>query len=150
MTSRGTSPFSAISKMTKQYPEDPLIRIVALMPQASIMISASGVPSSLSTFKTPSYHFVFARFDCWLTPVDHFRHVHWHLRMTRLHGAPVAPDPSRSPAAIDAQAQASRSKLPPNAPEVVAKNTVKVTDPARILYWHRDERNRQFNLLVRR
>ena len=46
--------------------------------------------------------------------------------------------------------QLYRSKLPPNAPEVIAKNTVEVSDPARVLTWYRDDRRRQFNLLVRR
>jgi hypothetical protein len=43
-----------------------------------------------------------------------------------------------------------RSKIPPNSPEVIVENTVDITDPAYVLSWHRDERRRQFNLLVRR
>lgn len=46
--------------------------------------------------------------------------------------------------------QLHRSKLPPNAPEVIAQNTVDVSDPAQVLLWYKDERRRHFNLLVRR
>lgn len=46
--------------------------------------------------------------------------------------------------------QFHRSKLPPNAPEIITQNTVDVSDPAQVLLWCRDERRRQFNLLVRR
>ncbi|KAH8705070.1 HECT domain protein [Talaromyces proteolyticus] len=42
------------------------------------------------------------------------------------------------------------SKLPPNSPEVIVKNTISVNDPASILVQHRDDRRRQFNSLVRR
>ncbi|EEP76258.1 predicted protein [Uncinocarpus reesii 1704] len=42
------------------------------------------------------------------------------------------------------------SKLPHGTPDVILKNTVTVNDPARILSWHRDERQRNFNILVRR
>lgn len=43
-----------------------------------------------------------------------------------------------------------RSKLPPNAPDIIFQNTVDVSDPAQVLLWYRDERRRQFNILVRR
>ena len=46
--------------------------------------------------------------------------------------------------------QFHRSKVPPNAPEVITQNTVDVSDPAQVLLWYRDERRRHFNLLVRR
>ncbi|OJJ50206.1 hypothetical protein ASPZODRAFT_139522 [Penicilliopsis zonata CBS 506.65] len=42
------------------------------------------------------------------------------------------------------------SKLPPNAPRVIAENTVDISDSRQVLPWYRDERRRQFNLLVRR
>ncbi|KAL4895026.1 hypothetical protein BDV59DRAFT_174324 [Aspergillus ambiguus] len=61
--------------------------------------------------------------------------------MTRLRGASVS--------SYDAS-HGHRSKLPPNAPGVVTENTVDVSDPAQVLLWCRDERRRQFNLLVRR
>ncbi|KAL3468821.1 hypothetical protein BJX99DRAFT_101044 [Aspergillus californicus] len=68
--------------------------------------------------------------------------------MTRLRGPSVSSyDGSR--AAID-RPQCQRSKLPPSAPDVIAHNTVDVSDPAQVLLWYRDERRRQFNLLVRR
>ncbi|XHG08337.1 hypothetical protein AWENTII_011442 [Aspergillus wentii] len=70
--------------------------------------------------------------------------------MTRLRGASVgSPDVSRSSGGID-RPQFQRSKLPPNAPEVIVQNTVEVSDPSQVLPWCRDERRRQFNLLVRR
>ncbi|KAL5339469.1 hypothetical protein BJX70DRAFT_363765 [Aspergillus crustosus] len=46
--------------------------------------------------------------------------------------------------------QCHRSKLPPCAPDVISRNTVDVSDPAQVLLWYRDERRRQFNILVRR
>lgn len=73
------------------------------------------------------------------------------MKMTRLRGASLAStDASRSSGAIDIQPQFSRSKLPPNAPEVIVHNTVEVSDPELVLPWYRDERRRHFNLLVRR
>jgi hypothetical protein len=62
----------------------------------------------------------------------------------------TSPDASRSSAAIDGQPRFSRSKLPPNAPDVIVDNTVEVLDPAQVLPWCRDDRKRQFNVLVRR
>ncbi|PYI11266.1 hypothetical protein BO78DRAFT_393232 [Aspergillus sclerotiicarbonarius CBS 121057] len=68
--------------------------------------------------------------------------------MTRLRGASVSSyEVSRG--GID-RPQFHRSKLPPNAPDVIAQNTVDVSDPTQVLLWCRDERRRQFNLLVRR
>ncbi|PWY69032.1 hypothetical protein BO94DRAFT_540161 [Aspergillus sclerotioniger CBS 115572] len=68
--------------------------------------------------------------------------------MTRLRGASVSSyEVSRG--GID-RPQFHRSKLPPNAPDVIAQNTIDVSDPAQVLLWCRDERRRQFNLLVRR
>ncbi|KAJ5550555.1 hypothetical protein N7535_001502 [Penicillium sp. DV-2018c] len=43
-----------------------------------------------------------------------------------------------------------RSKLPPNAPEVVIQNTIDVSDPSKVLPRYRDDRRRNFNGLVRR
>lgn len=60
-----------------------------------------------------------------------------------------SPDISRSSGGIDS-AQFYRSKLPPNAPEILVQNTVEVSHPAQVLPWYRDERQRQFHLLVKR
>ncbi|THC94614.1 hypothetical protein EYZ11_005902 [Aspergillus tanneri] len=68
--------------------------------------------------------------------------------MTRLPGA-SASSYETSRGGID-RPQFHRSKLPPNAPEIITQNTVDVSDPAQVLLWYRDERRRQFNLLVRR
>ncbi|RDH36491.1 hypothetical protein BDQ94DRAFT_184681 [Aspergillus welwitschiae] len=68
--------------------------------------------------------------------------------MTRLRGASVS-SYEVSHGGID-RPQFHRSKLPPNAPDVIAQNTVDISDPAQVLLWCRDERRRQFNLLVRR
>ncbi|KAL4791680.1 hypothetical protein BDV19DRAFT_370104 [Aspergillus venezuelensis] len=46
--------------------------------------------------------------------------------------------------------QSHTSKLPPSAPAIISQNTVDVSDPAQVLLWYRDERRRQFNILVRR
>ncbi|KAJ5225710.1 hypothetical protein N7468_006935 [Penicillium chermesinum] len=43
-----------------------------------------------------------------------------------------------------------RSKVPPNAPEVILQNTIDVPDASRVLSWDRDERRRNFNVLVRK
>ncbi|KAF7131409.1 hypothetical protein CNMCM5793_004580 [Aspergillus hiratsukae] len=64
--------------------------------------------------------------------------------MTRLRGASV----SSYDAGVD-RSQFHRSKLPSNAPDIVVQNTVDVSDPAQVLLWYREERRRQFNLLVR-
>ncbi|EAW11319.1 HECT domain protein [Aspergillus clavatus NRRL 1] len=70
--------------------------------------------------------------------------------MTRLRGASVSSyDASRSPTGVD-RSHLHRSKLPPNAPDVIVENTIDVSDPAQVLLWYRDERRRQFNLLVRK
>ncbi|PYH45027.1 HECT domain protein [Aspergillus saccharolyticus JOP 1030-1] len=69
--------------------------------------------------------------------------------MTRLRGASVSSYDTARGGASD-RAHSRRSKLPPNAPEVVVLNTIDVSDPAQVLLWCRDERRRQFNLLVRR
>lgn len=42
------------------------------------------------------------------------------------------------------------SRLPHGAPEVISKNTVIVTDPNRVLALAKEERQRNFNLLVKR
>ncbi|KAE8354497.1 hypothetical protein BDV28DRAFT_130808 [Aspergillus coremiiformis] len=68
--------------------------------------------------------------------------------MTRLRGASLS-SYEVSHCGTD-RPQFHRSKLPPNAPEVITQNTVDVSDPAHVLLWYRDERRRQFNLLVRR
>ncbi|EYE95231.1 HECT domain protein [Aspergillus ruber CBS 135680] len=65
--------------------------------------------------------------------------------MTRLRGASVSsPDISRD------SPQFYRSKLPPNTPEIIVQNTVEVSHPSQVLPWYRDDRRRQFHLLVRR
>ncbi|PLN83981.1 hypothetical protein BDW42DRAFT_163967 [Aspergillus taichungensis] len=70
--------------------------------------------------------------------------------MTRLRGASVSSyEATRGSGGVD-RPQFHRSKLPPNAPEIITQNTVDVSDPAQVLLWCRDERRRQFNLLVRR
>ncbi|RAL16306.1 HECT domain protein [Aspergillus homomorphus CBS 101889] len=69
--------------------------------------------------------------------------------MTRLRGASASSYDAARGAGSD-RSHFHRSKLPPNAPEVVVLNTVDVSDPAQVLLWYRDERRRQFNLLVRR
>ncbi|KAJ5267177.1 hypothetical protein N7478_009985 [Penicillium angulare] len=67
--------------------------------------------------------------------------------MTRLRGASLdSPHPHSS----GGDRQYCRSKLPPNAPDIIAQNTVEVLDPSRVLPWYRDERRRRFNILVRR
>lgn len=66
--------------------------------------------------------------------------------MTRLRGASLDSPDKRS----GERPQFIRSKLPPNAPEIVVQNTIEVSDPSRVLPWHRDERRRRFNVLVRR
>jgi hypothetical protein len=48
------------------------------------------------------------------------------------------------------RSQCHRSKLPPNAPDIIIQNTIDVSDPAQVLLWYREERRRQFNLLVRK
>ncbi|KAF7585181.1 hypothetical protein BBP40_011855 [Aspergillus hancockii] len=68
--------------------------------------------------------------------------------MTRLRGASVS-SYEASHCGTD-RPQFHRSKLPQNAPDVITQNTVDVSDPAQVLLWYRDERRRQFNLLVRR
>ncbi|KAL1966935.1 hypothetical protein VTN77DRAFT_3679 [Rasamsonia byssochlamydoides] len=70
--------------------------------------------------------------------------------MTRLRGGSVSPpDDARASAGVGRR-PFNRSKLPPNSPEIIVQNTVDITDPEYVLSWHRDERRRQFNLLVRR
>ncbi|KAJ5136688.1 hypothetical protein N7448_005242 [Penicillium atrosanguineum] len=69
--------------------------------------------------------------------------------MTRLRGASLeSPDTKRHGSAE--RPQFCRSKIPPNAPDVVVQNTVEVSDPSQVLPWYRDERRRRFNILVRR
>ncbi|EPS34071.1 hypothetical protein PDE_09033 [Penicillium oxalicum 114-2] len=68
--------------------------------------------------------------------------------MTRLHGASLDSLGATDPSGCE-RPQHCRSKVPPNAPEIVVQNTVEVTDPSRVLPWHRDERRRNFNWLVR-
>ncbi|KAI9371631.1 hypothetical protein BJX61DRAFT_18001 [Aspergillus egyptiacus] len=68
--------------------------------------------------------------------------------MTRLRGPSVS-SYEGSRGSID-RPPCPKSKLPPGAPDIVSENTVLVSDPAHVLLWYRDERRRQFNLLVRR
>lgn len=70
--------------------------------------------------------------------------------MTRLRGPSVSScESSRGGNDMD-RSHCHRSKLPPNAPDIIFQNTVDVSDPAQVLLWYRDERRRQFNILVRR
>ncbi|KAJ5380972.1 uncharacterized protein N7496_003400 [Penicillium cataractarum] len=69
--------------------------------------------------------------------------------MTRLRGASLD-GPNTAQHGGSERSQYTRSKIPPNAPEVIVQNTVEVTDPSRVLPWYRDERRRRFNILVRR
>ncbi|KAL4932850.1 HECT domain protein [Aspergillus undulatus] len=67
--------------------------------------------------------------------------------MTRLRGPSVSSyEGSRG---MD-RPQSHTSKLPSSAPDIISKNTVDVSDPAQVLLWYRDERRRQFNILVRK
>ncbi|PGH19263.1 hypothetical protein AJ80_04129 [Polytolypa hystricis UAMH7299] len=68
--------------------------------------------------------------------------------MTRLRGGSVSP--TDAAVASDRGSLYNLSKLPPEAPEVISKNTIAVTDPAKVLPWNKDERHRYFNLLVKR
>ncbi|EAS35810.3 HECT domain-containing protein [Coccidioides immitis RS] len=70
--------------------------------------------------------------------------------MTRLHGVVSGLSDSGHRSIGDDRAALRFSKLPPGTPEVILKNTVIVNDPARILSRNKDERQRNFNLLVRR
>ncbi|KAF9888656.1 hypothetical protein FE257_008414 [Aspergillus nanangensis] len=69
--------------------------------------------------------------------------------MTRLRGASVSSYEVSHGGGIE-RSQIHRSKLPQNAPEVIAENTVDVSDPTQVFLWCRDERRRHFNILVRR
>ncbi|KAL1960116.1 hypothetical protein VTO42DRAFT_288 [Malbranchea cinnamomea] len=70
--------------------------------------------------------------------------------MTRLAGhPPKLPDSGRFSPSGDRSA-GYHVKLPADAPEVIAKHTIVVTDPARILSCSKDDRQRNFNLLVKR
>ncbi|KAL4922318.1 hypothetical protein BDW62DRAFT_51359 [Aspergillus aurantiobrunneus] len=68
--------------------------------------------------------------------------------MTRLRGPSVS-SYEGSRGGMD-RTQCHRSKLPPSAPDIICQNTVDVSEPAQVLLWYRDERRRQFNVLVRR
>ncbi|PGH14304.1 hypothetical protein AJ79_03126 [Helicocarpus griseus UAMH5409] len=69
--------------------------------------------------------------------------------MTRLRGGSGShSDSARS--AVGDRGLYHPSKLPAGAPEVLVKNTIAVTDPARVLPWNKDRRQRDFNLLVKR
>ncbi|OJD17204.1 hypothetical protein AJ78_02697 [Emergomyces pasteurianus Ep9510] len=69
--------------------------------------------------------------------------------MTRLRGGSGSlPDSGRP--IVGGRGLSHPSKLPANAPEVLTKNTIAVTDPARVLPWNRDKRQREFNILVKR
>ncbi|KAL4886949.1 hypothetical protein BJY04DRAFT_176895 [Aspergillus karnatakaensis] len=68
--------------------------------------------------------------------------------MTRLRGPSLSSyDGSRGGME---RSQTHRPKLLPGAPDVISRNTIDVSDPAQVLLWYRDERRRQFNILVRR
>ncbi|KAJ5221132.1 uncharacterized protein N7469_010019 [Penicillium citrinum] len=68
--------------------------------------------------------------------------------MTRLRGASLdTPDRVQQ---SGEKHQSCRSKVPSNAPEVIIQNTIEVSDPSQVLPWYRDERRRNFNVLVRK
>ncbi|CAI7667859.1 hypothetical protein N7533_005173 [Penicillium manginii] len=68
--------------------------------------------------------------------------------MTRLRGASLeSPDKVQH---SGEKHQSCRSKVPPNAPEVIIQNTIEISDSSRVLPWYRDERRRSYNVLVRR
>ncbi|KAG5294419.1 HECT domain-containing protein [Histoplasma ohiense] len=70
--------------------------------------------------------------------------------MTRLRGGSgSAPDPGR-PTAVGDRGLHHPSKLPAGFPDVLTKNTIAVTDPARVLPWNKEKRQRDFNILVKR
>lgn len=70
--------------------------------------------------------------------------------MTRLRGGSgSAPDPGR-PTAVSDKGLHHPSKLPAGSPDVLTKNTIAVTDPARVLPWNKEKRQRDFNILVKR
>ena len=70
--------------------------------------------------------------------------------MTRLSGRPSGlPDSGRFSPNAD-WPSGYHSKLPADAPDVLAKHTIVVTDPGRILSCTKDDRQRDFNLLVKR
>lgn len=60
-----------------------------------------------------------------------------------------SPEISRSSGGIETS-QFHRAKLPSGAPDVIVQNTVEVSDPTQVLPWYREERKKQFNVLVRR
>ncbi|KAK4937258.1 hypothetical protein LTR66_015227 [Elasticomyces elasticus] len=69
--------------------------------------------------------------------------------MTRLRGGSMdSPDIARSSG--HRRSHSYRSKLPPNAPEILTQNTIEVSDSSRVLPRYRDDRRRKFNGLVRR
>lgn len=68
--------------------------------------------------------------------------------MTRLRGASLDSPDIAQPGTTDRANR--RSKVPPNAPEVIVQNTIDVSDASRVLPWDRDERRRNFNVLVRK
>ncbi|EEH19451.1 hypothetical protein PABG_01770 [Paracoccidioides brasiliensis Pb03] len=69
--------------------------------------------------------------------------------MTRLRAGSGSPPDSGRPTVGD-RGLYHPSKLPSGAPEVLIKNTIAVTDPARVLAWNKDQRQRDFNLLVKK
>ncbi|OJD24122.1 hypothetical protein ACJ73_04517 [Blastomyces percursus] len=70
--------------------------------------------------------------------------------MTRLRGGSGSPPDSGRSAPVGDRGLYHPSKLPADAPELLAKNTIAVTNPAGVLPWNRDKRQRDFNLLVKR
>ncbi|KAJ5661926.1 uncharacterized protein N7477_009542 [Penicillium maclennaniae] len=67
--------------------------------------------------------------------------------MTRLRGASLESHDTKRHGSAERH-QFCRSKIPPNAPEVVVQNTVEVSHPSQVLPWYRDERRRRFNILL--
>ncbi|KAJ5595203.1 uncharacterized protein N7459_001411 [Penicillium hispanicum] len=69
--------------------------------------------------------------------------------MTRLRGASLDSPDTAQPGGGE-RPQYCRSKVPPNAPDIIVQNTIEISDTSRVLPWYRDERRRRFNVLVRR
>lgn len=120
---------------------------MAVVPQRDLPL-----PSTTTTTEIATFAFFLewsdsdASADYW---VCGFRNACRSAKMTRLRGASVSSYDASHSGGMD-RSPSHRSKLPPNAPGVIVENTVDVSDPAQVLLWCRDERRRQFNLLVRR
>src|SRR5205809_5815200 len=70
--------------------------------------------------------------------------------MTKANGGRAVHPHDSPPSVSDIRTALSRAALPSNAPEILAKNTIYVRDPAKIYALHHADRQRQFQLLVKR